>query len=59
MVHKGPFEKVGETYGKIFHFIGEQKLALAGAPVEFYLTCPKSNKPENLRTKVMVPVVQN
>ena len=58
MVHKGPFEKVGETYGKLFPFIDEQKLTVTGPSIEFYMNCPKANAPENLLTKVMVPVSQ-
>ena len=55
----GPYEKVGEAYGKVFAFIEAQGYEPSGPIMEKYLDMdPMSVKPEALRTEINVPVVK-
>jgi len=55
-LYKGPFEKIGDAFGLIFKFIGENGYKPAGPVMERYLDDPSSTKPEDLRTEIIVPV---
>lgn len=57
-VHRGPFERLGETYGWIaISFIPASGYRMRSAPfLELYLTPPERTPPEELLTEVFVPV---
>ena len=57
-VHRGPFERLAETYGWIaLSFIPESGYRMRSAPfLELYLTPPERTPPEELLTEVFVPV---
>lgn len=55
-VHVGPYDKVGESYAKVFAFIADQGYKPAGPCIEKYLNNPMEVKPEELRTEINVPV---
>jgi AraC family transcriptional regulator len=56
-LHVGPYEKVGDAYGKIFAFIEAQGYKPAGPTIEKYMDMnPTAVKPEDLRTEINVPV---
>lgn len=56
-LYVGPYEKVGDAYGKIFAFIEAQGFMIAGPVMEQYLDQnPDAVKPEALRTEIHVPV---
>jgi len=58
-MYVGPYEKVGEAYGKVFAFIEAQGYKPAGPIMEKYLDMnPQAVKPEELRTEICVPVVK-
>ena len=57
-LYKGPFEKVGEAYDKVFKQIAEKGYIPAGPVMENYLDDPYKTKPEDLRTEIIVPVVK-
>ena len=55
-IHKGPYHKVGDTYNRIIDFAKEQQLTLADESIEIYLNDPAEVKPDELETKVIVPL---
>jgi effector-binding domain-containing protein len=55
--HVGPYETLGETYGALVQWIGEQGRAVSGAMWEVYWTDPESEPdPARWRTEVIVPI---
>lgn len=55
-LHVGPYEKVGETYGKIMAFIDQNGWKPAGPAMESYLNNPQVVAPDKLRTEIVIPV---
>ncbi len=55
-VHVGPYDKVSESYAKVFAFVESQGCRPAGPCIEKYLNNPMEVKPEELRTEINVPV---
>jgi AraC family transcriptional regulator len=55
-IHVGPYEKVGETYGKLMTWIADNKYEIAGPAREYYLTNPAQVPAESLKTKIALPV---
>jgi len=56
VMHTGPYENVGETYPKIFEFIGKQSLMPAGPTMERFLSDPQQVAEKDLQTEIWVPV---
>lgn len=54
--HKGPYETCESTYYKIFDWIDEQHLQIAGPIREIYPNDPRMVKPEEIVTEIHVPV---
>ncbi len=54
--HKGPYEKVGETYGALFGWIAQNGYEMAGAPREIFWSDPAETAAEKLVTEVQIPV---
>ncbi|MCX6553858.1 MAG: GyrI-like domain-containing protein [Candidatus Aminicenantes bacterium] len=53
----GPYEKVGDAYGKIFEFIEKNGYKTAGPCIEKYLDMnPEAVKPEERKTEINWPV---
>jgi effector-binding domain-containing protein len=56
-LHKGPYEGIGATIGKVFGCIGANQLMPMGAPVMAYLKDPsQTQNPEEYETEVLVEV---
>ena len=57
-VHRGPFERLAETYGWIAgDFMPREGRSMRKAPcIEIYLTPPERTPPADLLTEVLVPV---
>jgi len=56
-LYVGPYEKVGDAYGKVFQFIEQNGYKMAGPAMEKYLDMnPQAVKPEDLKTEINVPV---
>jgi AraC family transcriptional regulator len=57
-LHKGPYEKLHETYDKIFaHWLPGSNFELRNTPCfEKYLNEPERTKPEKLKTEIYLPV---
>ncbi len=55
-IHKGPYEKTGKTYLKMFEWMQANKLTLAGPVMERFLTMPTlDTKPEDLKSEIWIP----
>lgn len=60
--HKGPYEKLGETYGYIYgEYLPKGEVAddskARGGMFEIYLNDPDTTKPEDLLTELWIPIV--
>ncbi len=56
-LYVGPYEKVGDAYGKISAFIEQNGYKPAGPTMEKYLDMdPSAVKPEELKTEINLPV---
>ena len=55
-IHKGPYGRVGETWGKVFKYVGEKGLKPTGPGRELYISDPKDTPPEELLTEVQIPI---
>jgi len=55
-LHKGPYDKVGETYKIITDFAEKQNMKLKDFSIESYLNCPTKVKPAELETRIAVAV---
>jgi len=54
-MHIGPYEKVGETYGKLSGWIEKNSYTIVGPAREIYVSNP-SVPPDSLRTEIQFPV---
>ncbi len=54
--HLGPYQKVGDTYKKMYAWAKGQNLELVGESIEFYLNDPRETKKEFLETLVLIPI---
>jgi effector-binding domain-containing protein len=56
-IHKGPYEKTGETYAVILDWMEANGYEQAGPVLEKYLNMPtQDTDPEELRTEIWIPV---
>ena len=55
-MHIGPYNKVGESYKKIYKYAKEQKHTLGNCSYEFYLNDPRETPQNKLETQILVPV---
>ncbi len=55
-VHRGPYDMVGEAWGRVMKYAQENGLKQAGPLREFYLNDPNDTKPADLLTEVQLPV---
>nr|NQU89766.1 GyrI-like domain-containing protein [Bacteroidota bacterium] len=55
-IHKGPYQKVGETYKNMYNWIKQQGLTAAPESIEFYMNDPGKVKKEDIETVVLIPV---
>ncbi len=56
IVHKGPYDRVGETYGRLFEWMGRTGKAPRGPFREIYLNDPTKVTPEEILTEINVPI---
>ncbi len=56
-MHIGPYQKVGDTYKKIYAFSEKGGRKLGGKSYEYYLNDPKETSKEKLETRVLVPLL--
>lgn len=56
IVHPGPFEMAHVALNKVVAFVEEKGLLIAGPPLEIWIGNPASDRPEDLKTEIIVPV---
>lgn len=57
LVHRGPYEQIGQAYDRVFEWIGRNGYSPAGAPREVYLNGPAEvQTPSEYLTEIIVPV---
>jgi len=54
--HYGPYQKVGETYKKMYTWSKTQNLSFENESLEFYLNDPRETSKESLETMVLIPL---
>ncbi|MBU0561644.1 MAG: GyrI-like domain-containing protein [Bacteroidetes bacterium] len=55
-MHRGPYQKVGDTYKAMQSFGKKESLQFKGESIEFYLNDPQITKKEDLETIVLIPL---
>lgn len=55
-LHKGPYQKVSDTYKEMLAFLKERNLNYKNESIEFYLNDPRTVKKEDLETIVLIPL---
>lgn len=55
--HMGPYQKVGDTYKKLYAYASENNLILGPKSYEYYENDPSITPQEKLETRVLVPLV--
>lgn len=56
IVHRGPYEKAGESYERLFAWIAERGLGVKGPIREVYYNDPREVSPEEIKTEILAPV---
>jgi effector-binding domain-containing protein len=54
-IHKGPYQKVGDTYAVLTEYIKENNIKIKNESMEIYTNDPKITPKENLETIVLIP----
>ena len=55
-LHRGPYEKVGDTYGRIFQWMEENGREVKGPYREYYLNDPSQVPKEDILTEVCAQI---
>lgn len=55
-LHKGPYQQVGKTYKDMYEYIKENNLKIKNESLEIYKNDPKTTKPADLETIVLIPL---
>jgi len=55
-IHKGKYDLFPEVYKKLSNYIIEKKLTVVLPTYEFYLNSPMEVKPEELLTRIEIPI---
>ncbi len=56
-IHKGPYQKLGDTYNQIIDWAEANNVELADHTMENYINDPTTVAKENIETLIFVPVV--
>ena len=56
MIHSGPYETVANAFNIILPFIEENGWEISGPPLELWMGDPRRDKPEDLKTRIFIPV---
>lgn len=60
LVHRGPYEEIGDSYRRVFGFIAEKALRIAAPIREVYCRGPGAilpRSPKSYRTRLIVPLI--
>ena len=55
-IHRGPYAECEPTYLKLFAWIAERNLTIAGPVREVYVNDPREVKPAEILTEIYIPV---
>jgi effector-binding domain-containing protein len=55
-IHRGPYQEVGVAYTRLFEYIEEHGLELAGPSRALYLNDPEEVTEEELMSEIQLPV---
>jgi effector-binding domain-containing protein len=55
-LHKGPYEKVGDTYNRLFEWMAKNGKEVKGPYREYYLNDPTEVPPEEILTEVYAQI---
>lgn len=55
-VYRGPFEGAGNAFNILLANLEEQDYEVIGPPVQVWIGNPAQDKPEDLKTEIMIPV---
>ena len=58
-IHRGPYQKVGDTYKKIVDWAEANDVELADCPMENYINDPTTVAKEDIETLILIPVVSS
>ena len=56
ITHSGPYETAGSVFSIILSYIEKNGLEIAGPPAEIWIGDPSRDKPEDLKTRIIIPV---
>ena len=56
-IHRGPYQKVGDTYKEIVDWAEANDVELADHTMENYINDPTTVDKENIKTLILIPVV--
>ena len=55
-IHYGPYQKIGDTYKKMFIFSQENNLKLENESIEYYTNDPSKVEKANIQTEVLIGI---
>lgn len=55
-IHKGSYDTLHKTYEKVYQYIADNKLTIAGPHYDFYISDPANTSEEEMITKVAIPI---
>jgi len=56
VIHHGPYETTANSFNSLLASIEEKGLEIEGPPVQIWMGDPDRDKPEDLKTKIIIPV---
>ena len=56
VIHHGPYETAANSFNSLLASIEDQDLKIDGPPLQIWMGDPRQDKPEKLRTKIIIPV---
>jgi hypothetical protein len=59
IIHHGPYETAANSFNSLLASIEEQGLEFDGPPLQIWMGDPGRDKPEELKTKIIIPVKEN
>ncbi len=56
IIHKGPYETIGQAYGRLNDHMAKNKLEYAGPMRDLYLSDPQKVPPDEIMTEIQAPI---
>ena len=58
-IHVGPYNSVGKTYARMWRHIQERGMACDNFSIERYLNDPHGISPKEIKTELLIPLIQS